>query len=231
MHAATIGRPPVAGFRPHDLLWVSDWQAFQAEGEMPAWVQAAQQRGSPVVVRRARTGKADLLPVGLRGSTRSERLGGQLQRTAVLAHASPEALLHSPARRTLLASGAGPILDALDRIAAPLAESGLAWGPAGSLGFALATAWPVLHAASDIDLLVRAPLPLSAGQAGLLQAACDAGAWRVDLQVDTGRGGFSFAEWTRSGGRVLLKTDAGPRMTDDPWHPAGSLDGTEEDAA
>ncbi|MFC4932224.1 malonate decarboxylase holo-ACP synthase [Massilia sp. GCM10023247] len=230
MQAATTGRP-ASGFRPHDLLWVGDWDAFQAEGDVPAWVRAAQDRGSPVVVRRARTGSPALLPVGLRGSTRSERLGGQLQRAAVLAHASPEALLHSPARRVLLASGAGPILDALDRIAAPLAEAGLAWGPTGSLGFALATGWPVLHEASDIDLLVRVPLPLSASQAGLLRAACDAGAWRVDLQVDTGRGGFSFAEWTRNGGRVLLKTDAGPRMTDHPWHPAGPLGITGEDAA
>jgi phosphoribosyl-dephospho-CoA transferase len=44
------------------------------------------------------------------------------------------------------------------------------------------------------------------------------------MQIDTGHGGFAFAEWRRNAGRVLLKTDAGPFMTDDPWDLAGCLD-------
>jgi phosphoribosyl-dephospho-CoA transferase len=42
---------------------------------------------------------------------------------------------------------------------------------------------------------------------------------RIDIQVDTGAGGFALAEYVR-GGRVLLKTDAGPRLVADPWGPA-----------
>lgn len=34
------------------------------------------------------------------------------------------------------------------------------WGVTGSTGYALATEIPVLHAASDLDLLIRAPQPL-----------------------------------------------------------------------
>ncbi len=39
----------------------------------------------------------------------------------------------------------------------PLARG---WGVTGSTGYALATEIPVLHAASDLDLLIRAPQPL-----------------------------------------------------------------------
>lgn len=211
-------RTPFPPLRPHDLVWVSDWQAFEPDGPMPAWAEAAQGRGCPLVVRRALTASDALLPVGLRGDRRSERLAGVLRRTAVRDHASPEMLAGRELAHPQLAQpGSAPILAALRRLAPRLDRCGLEWGPTGSLGFALATGLPVLHPASDIDLLVRAPLPLTASQAGLLQEVSAEAACRLDLQIDTGQGGFAFAEWVRNGGRVLLKTDAGPFMTDDPW--------------
>lgn len=216
---------PFPPLRPHDLVWVSDWQAFEPADPQPPWAEAAQRRGAPLVVRRAHTASDALLPVGLRGEGRSERLAGVLRRAAVRDHASPEMLgwreLAHPGLAELAHSGSAPVLAALRRLAPRLDRCGLHWGPTGGLGFALATGWPVLHAASDIDLLVRAPLPLTASQASLLQEACADAACRVDLQIDTGHGGFAFAEWRRNGGRVLLKTDAGPFMTDDPWQFAG----------
>jgi phosphoribosyl-dephospho-CoA transferase len=222
--------PPAAPPRAHDLVWVADWAAFEAVEGMPPWAEAAQRRGAPLVVRRARTG-AGLLPVGLRGTARSERLAGVLRRPAVLRHASPEMLarqaLTGPALPYL---DAAPILAALRRIAPVLDSAGLPWGPTGSLGFALATGWPVVHAASDIDLLVRAAAPLDASQADLLRDVSTSGPCRIDLQVDTGHGGFAFAEWARSGGRVLLKTDAGPFLTDDPWNLGGWLDARGQEA-
>lgn len=213
-----------APLRAHDLVWVADWRAFETADGLPPWADAARRRGAPLVMRRARTG-AGLLPVGLRGAARSERLAGVLRRAAVLRSASPEMLAlrarHGPA---LPYPEAAPVQAALERIAPLLERAGLPWGPTGSLGFALATGWPVLRAASDIDLLVRAAAPLNAAQAALLREAANAGPCRVDLQVDTGHGGFAFAEWARSGGRVLLKTDAGPFLTDDPWNLRGWFD-------
>ena len=40
---------------------------------------------------------------------------------------------------------------------------------------------------------------------------------RLDVQVETPLGAFALAEWSRSGGSVLLKTPAGPRLVADPW--------------
>ena len=39
---------------------------------------------------------------------------------------------------------------------------------------------------------------------------------RLDIQVDTGAGGFALAEYVR-GGRVMLKTAHGPVLVADPW--------------
>ena len=87
----------------------------------------------------------------------------------------------------------------------------------GSTGYALATEIPVLHAASDLDLLIRAPQPIAreallAWQSRVAQLPC-----RADTQVETPAGAFALNEWLRDG-RVLLKTSRGARLTAAPWN-------------
>ncbi|HFG1465552.1 TPA: malonate decarboxylase holo-ACP synthase, partial [Klebsiella pneumoniae] len=91
------------------------------------------------------------------------------------------------------------------------------WGVTGSTGYALATEIPVLHAASDLDLLIRAPQPLDREallewQTRVAQLPC-----RADTQVETPYGAFALNEWLRDG-RALLKTSRGARLTATPWH-------------
>ena len=111
-----------------------------------------------------------------------------------------------------------PCLRALDRLAGALDESSLTWGVTGSVGFTLASGFDVLRADSDLDLLVHAP------DEGDAEALRELGRWtshaesRVDVQVETPCGAFALKEWLRTGGPVLLKTDDGPLLRDDPWH-------------
>ncbi len=203
--------------RPHDLLF------FHAAGlrfAPPAWATPDRLALAPAVVRRDRD--ANWIPVGLRGVTRSERHLAWLSPQAIVRCVTPEAL----AAAVLDGELAGSIkefaaLQALAQWAPLLLDTGLAWGPTGGVGFALATGLPVLRESSDLDLIVRAPLPLTVQQDALLQRLCAAEHCRVDLQIDTGQGGFAFAEWLRERGKaapgILLKTDAGPLLTDDPW--------------
>lgn len=114
----------------------------------------------------------------------------------------------------------------LARLAPMMAETGLPWGPTGAVGFWLACGAPVLHAGSDLDLVVHAPRPLPADVIGLLQALpCSAGC-RLDIQIETGRGAFALAEWLAGRPRILLKTAAGPLLVTNPWgtpeHAAGT---------
>jgi phosphoribosyl-dephospho-CoA transferase len=76
---------------------------------------------------------------------------------------------------------------------------------------------PVLRPDSDLDLVVRAPRPLSPSQAAALGALQRQVRCPIDIQVDTGNGAFALAEWSRPARRVLLKTGAGPVLTNDPW--------------
>jgi len=44
---------------------------------------------------------------------------------------------------------------------------------------------------------------------------------RLDIQLETPLGGCALAEWLR-GGKVLVKTAAGPIRVDNPWNEDGS---------
>ncbi len=196
----------------HDLIWLTDTARLALDGPWPAWLTPDWLQRAPLVVRREST-PDDRLPVGVRGITRSERCKGYIGRAGVARRVTPE---------MLAAGGRQPqhgvaALDALATLAPALDALGLAWGPTGGAGFFLACGLPVLRPDSDLDLLIRAPQPLSASQAVALAALQGNTACRIDIQVDTGAGAFALAEWSRTGRRVLLKTGAGPVLSDDPW--------------
>ena len=206
--------------RPHDLIWVDDPQAFAAQAALPAWADAAWLARAPVVVRRDRRGM-DEIPVGLRGTTRAQRHGTWLPATQCARVITPEAVARQARWRRQRRRGELPALQVLGRLAARLDDSGWQWGVTGAVGFSLASGIDVMHAASDIDLLITAPVTLSDGDECWLRAlAAVAGDVRLDIQIATPCGAFALAERLRTGGRVLLKTDRGPRLCDDPWCPA-----------
>lgn len=221
----------VQAFRPHDLLWIADWHALQSVGPLPSWANGEWMAHAPVVVRRERIDGAARIPVGLRGRTRGERHAAYLEPGAVLRRLSPEMLAREAAWQRMPGPECIAAVAALKRIAPQLDASGLHWGPAGSVGYALACGLPVLRAESDLDLLVRCDTPPAPDQALQLQAMFEGHGCRIDVQIDTGHGGFALAEWLRGDGRVLLKTGMGPFLTSDPWNCTGWLDDACKEAA
>ncbi|MDH2426105.1 phosphoribosyl-dephospho-CoA transferase MdcG domain-containing protein [Sphaerisporangium sp. TRM90804] len=99
-------------------------------------------------------------------------------------------------------------------------DGGARWGPTGGVGFELAAGWPATHPGSDLDLLIRAPRRLERPRAARLAAAFAALPCRVDCQLETPRGGVGLVEWARPSGPVMVRTDHGPELVDDPWAPA-----------
>lgn len=203
-------------FQPHDLLFLCVPDRFDTGGPWPAWLDAAWLVQAPLVVRRE-AAPGTLVPVGARGGSRSQRCKGYVQPSAVARRVTPEML--AKALATMLLEDAALLpLRALAGVAPGLDALGLAWGPTGGTGFHLACGLPVLRPDSDLDLLVRAPAPLPSHVVDRLAALQDGAPCRVDIQVDTGHGGFALAEHAR-GGRVLLKTAHGPLLVADPWRP------------
>ncbi|HCT5820864.1 TPA: malonate decarboxylase holo-ACP synthase [Citrobacter sedlakii] len=196
--------------RPHDLIWLTSRDTL--EGITESWVESAWHIGLPVVVRRD-VDNEGRIPVGVRGLRRDQRAAGWVQPENVLRVVSPEELC---ATAELLRSPF--VTQPPVQVALQLAQQAWpwTWGITGSPGYALATGIPVIHADSDLDLLIRAPHAVApdafAGwQLQLSRALC-----RADTQVDTPEGGFALAEWLRDG-KTLLKTRRGPRLVADPW--------------
>jgi phosphoribosyl-dephospho-CoA transferase len=218
-------------WRPHDLLFARARDGFTAAGARPDWMDwldggdwAAR---APLVVRRAAT-QAGRVPVGARGPLRNQRCAGYLAADAVVRCVTPErlaaAVIDGPALDLCAAADRLPAIAALlalaPRLQALFRDWDLDWGPAGGAGFWLASGLPVLRPDSDLDLLVRAPQPPAASVVAALAVLQDGAACRIDIQIDTGHGGFALNEYvreTRRGGRVLLKTAAGPLLVADPW--------------
>ena len=208
-------------YRPHDLLFARTPAAFRAAGTAPDWVDADWMARAPLVVRRD-TATPGHIPVGARGPQRNQRCAGELAAADVARCVTPErlaaAVLDGPALDLAAAAGRLPCIAALLALAPRLRTLGLEWGPAGGAGFWLASGLPVLRPTSDLDLLVRSPRPLSAASMAALCAMHGLAGSRIDIQVDTGAGGFALMEYAR-GGKTMLKTDHGPRLVNDPWEP------------
>ena len=206
--------------RPHDLLFLGRSAAFEAcvscGSERPGWLGADWLQRAPLVVRRAVAGPGHV-PVGARGLQRNERCAGHVLLADVVRRVTPQDLAREAlAGQGRIAASSLPCLAALLELAPRLQALGLDWGPAGGAGFWLASGLPVLRPDSDLDLLVRAPQPLSPSQLSTLSALQSHAACRIDIQVDTGLGGFALTEYAR-GGKVMLKTADGPLLLDTPW--------------
>jgi len=190
--------------RPHDLLRVGSVAQLCRQG--PAWVTPALAEAPWVVVRRARCAPG-YLPVGIRGPSRSHRHATVIEAGTVTEVLSPGDLLERVDRLPDL-----PVTAALHRAAAVLAPAGLQWGPAGSVGFTLATGVSAVTASSDLDLvLTMDEVPQLAMLTELRKAFRELPA-RVDCQLDLPIGGVALDELLGPADRVLVRTADGPLL-------------------
>jgi phosphoribosyl-dephospho-CoA transferase len=192
------------GPRPHDLLRIASVAQLCREG--PSWLTPALRAAPWVVVRRARCA-AGYVPVGVRGRSRSHRHATAIEVGTITEVLSPPDLVELVDRLPDL-----PVTNALRRAAAPLAPTGLRWGPGGSVGFSLATGVSVVTAGSDLDLVLTVDdVPPLAMLADLREALRELPA-RVDCQLDLPIGGVALDELLGPADRVLVRTTDGPSL-------------------
>jgi phosphoribosyl-dephospho-CoA transferase len=180
--------------------------------QAPQWVDTAIQRAPYVVIRRAHIDNG-LLPVGIRGFTRSERFAACLPEYAIQAVVRPEDTAASGNWKT--SPPTIPISLALDLVEDLFRE--FTWGPTGSVGFQLASGSAVTTSESDLDILVRAPHRLAQETAQRLQRALTASPVRVDVQLETPAGAVALSEYAQRSDQFLARTLDGPRFIEDPW--------------
>uniref|UniRef100_UPI00260335F2 malonate decarboxylase holo-ACP synthase n=1 Tax=Janthinobacterium sp. TaxID=1871054 RepID=UPI00260335F2 len=174
----------IANWRPHDLLWARE---LPNDSALPDWLCPQWLAMAPLVVRRA-PAPPGRIAVGLRGMARNQRHATEVEASAVLRCVTPEMLAISvPAWPDCSA------IEALHQLKPLLDATGWPWGPTGGVGFALASGLPVLRTDSDLDLVLRMDCPPDAAQAAALRRiAASVTGCRLDLQIDTGFGGFAY---------------------------------------
>lgn len=217
------GMPPsvqIPGFsrkdcHPHDMLWLRPGTLARGQS-LPPWVKAYHTDDMPVIVRRdhAEDGR---IPAGIRGKRRSERAATWIHPQDIIHKRSPEDIIAKlKTQETLPFSGMKPIQAIEQLLNENIPEP---WGVTGSCAFALATGRNVMHAESDLDLLIRCPEAVNRELFRNLADRLSSLPCRTDIQIETPEGAFSLKEWMRPDNRqVLLKTDFGPLLTENPWH-------------
>ena len=205
--------------RPHYLLKV-DTTAISFDGSsfdvsVPASVRRELEETNFVVVRRGVVTE-NWVPIGIRGPQRSQRWAAWYPRYAIQNIVKPMDLLAqvvpvnggdiSPARL-----GLRSLMEAWQWLTYP-------WGPAGSLGFEMATGKPTTTMRSDLDVVIYADEPLSRRDAQRLLVVADDLEVTVDIRIETPMCGFSLTEYATSPTKtILLRTVDGPILGDDPW--------------
>ena len=212
---------------PHTLLRIAGMHALVMPGpvpglvpvavpEPPRWLGASIERAPWVVIRRAES-RSGLIPVGVRGERRAERLASWLHADAISERVTPCDLARGGAWRSSRRRCVVPALDALDAVEAVMVDHGFTgcWGPTGSVGFELASGCATATAVSDLDLAVWAALPPGLGLARSLLGVLASLAVRSDTLLETPHGAMALEEYALGGRSVLLRTAAGPRLVND----------------
>ena len=201
----------IGAIRPHDLLRLDAPWRLVDDGPRPHWLDAALARAPWVVVRRL-AARDDLVPVGIRGATRDQRQASWLPASCIACRITPEELARHRGWRCHPRTDSVPALRALEQAADILDSAGLAWGPAGSVGFELATGVPTTTPTSDLDLVVRLHLPLcDHGAQSALTSLAGLPA-KLDVLIETAAGALSLAEVLGASPSLVLRMTDGPRL-------------------
>jgi len=203
-----------AEVRVHDLLEVDRDYLSGAGADVPSWVGEWTESRCWAVVRRGIAPKGQI-PVGIRGASRAERWGTFCRISGVRRIIHPEDLrdLNTSSERART-----PAFRAFEDVVGQWSDLALAWGPIGSVAFESVTGQKVTTQASDLDLVLRAPGPLSRTLALSLLHQAKRVPVRIDVRVETSTCGFSLEEFARScGGPILLRFREGSRLSRDPW--------------
>lgn len=213
----------IASPRVHDLLQLDSDSLLSTYTGAPSWMRQTLTAYPWAVVRRAEAPAAQIA-VGVRGTLRSERWGCFILRDMIRQLLNPCQLLAFAQSSAL--SSRTPAFTTLQQLIERWRGLTLPWGPTGSVGFELATGWPVTTTSSDLDVAIRANVRISLEQARSLYECATGLETKVDIRVETPVCGFSLEEFAGcSPAAILLRVPRGIVFAKDPWaDEIGSMD-------
>ena len=200
----------------HDLLRLRSPGDLVSPERVPEWARYALCRAPWVVVRRAAV-EGKTIPVGVRGQNRRQRFAGFVYSSSIVECVRPQDLSSCEAWKTAIRQEELPAMRALPEVHATLRTSDLSWGPVGSVGFELATHFPITHRTSDLDLIIRRnDLLIPPATLRTLLALIKRIEIRIDLLLETADGAISFLEYASGEPNLLLRSVNGPTLIPHP---------------
>ncbi len=202
---------------PHDLLTFSHESDFQStKNPLPDWAKDSLRAAKIVVVRRGAINQ-DKIPVGLRGKQKSQRLAGFLKKQSIVKYYHPDYFIKQRSWQYLEQSRQEmPAFKALIKII-PLLNN-FKWGISGSLAYEMATRIKMVHQSSDLDIIAWQVPQMSIIEARKLLSLLNNFKVHADMQIVNGQRGFALEEYANHrDNKILVKTDEGPKLTENPW--------------
>lgn len=192
----------------HDLLRINPGTELIYHTQEPDWVRESLERAPFVVVRRGHM-KEKFIPVGIRGSTRSERFPALLSMDDIIQRVTPEQIAED---RNWIHDDK-EIYHYLEEFRKLMNDKSIVWGPIGSVGFELVSGVSTVTTNSDIDIIFRYNSTITPSYSRQLITELDKFPVNVDIQVETEEGAFSLQEYAYSDGKpILFKTMDGPLL-------------------
>jgi len=197
----------------HDLLYVKQQYLIHLE-EIPTWLNIEEKEW--VVVRRAEMIDG-YVPVGVRGNQRNQRYACFLKEEMIEKKITPKELLNHKFLEDipLNRQEALEIFQTFQQLKKLLSH--YEWGIGGSLAYELVSKRPTVKQTSDLDVLIYSKEKLDYRQMNELYDISQNVTTKIDMQIITLFGGCSLTELCQSKNQVLLKTNSGPVLTNNPW--------------
>lgn len=213
---------------PHDLLKIGTLECIEHLVKAPSWVEKSLTAAPFLVVRRA-SPVDGAIAIGVRGNSRDERWPGYVRPEGIKAILSPFELCSgtsiSPGR--LEAISALRNLTVLEKKWCSVAFK---WGPGGSVGFELASGYPMATPQSDLDIVIFAPESFDHEYARELLWSVQQISMAIDVTVEAPECAFKLKEYVAGNGAlVLLRFAGGPRLGADPWQVELAADSSKRD--
>jgi phosphoribosyl-dephospho-CoA transferase len=200
----------------NDLLKINTVNDLIGEFTDFLWIDEAVKRSPLVVVRRAPLIN-NMIPVGIRGTNRSQRLAANILYSNIIEIITPEQLVEGKLWRCNKHIRETQIFKTLEAVDSIFKSYRMIWGPTGSVGFELASGVETVTATSDLDIVVRASsfLPIKTSKDIIKELSTVI--TKVDIQIETPKGSLALAEYARGNSNILIRTLNGPRLVKNPW--------------
>lgn len=199
---------------PHDLIKIKDYKNLNIDFSNYSWALEALKKSPFVVVRRAPI-LDELIPIGIRGNLRSQRLAAFLPFSNIDNIFKPTYIVQKKLWLENCHLKNTNMFSSIEDIYKIFEEYNLKWGICGSAGFELITKMPTVTENSDLDIIIKidsADKLFSAESAKKICKRLLNIKVKTDVQIETPKGAIALTEYSSEANPILIRTINGPKL-------------------